>query len=261
MAQVTVMFTVLAMDAGPIVSQREIVLTGDESAPELLDHLFEIGAEEVLAVMPSIFDRSVQVTKQDHDKATHAPKMSKEEGRTVFAENAERVHNKVKTVQTREELLVRCFFRPLPPIRVKLDSPLTWISFLYVVQPAQKVRAFAEWPGLWAEFIITDKSGQEEEIRLKLVKTRVHRAEGQMALGVHEIDVNAVKDALRIVCDDGSVLDVINLQPQGRNVSKNDTKNIHRNLKFPINEIGHRHGDEKLSARVNLSTTSELEIH
>eukprot|EP00188_Purpureofilum_apyrenoidigerum_P001669 Plantae.Rhodophyta-Purpureofilum_apyrenoidigerum.ctg1944.p1 GENE.Plantae.Rhodophyta-Purpureofilum_apyrenoidigerum.ctg1944~~Plantae.Rhodophyta-Purpureofilum_apyrenoidigerum.ctg1944.p1 ORF type:complete len:374 (-),score=78.73 Plantae.Rhodophyta-Purpureofilum_apyrenoidigerum.ctg1944:1576-2697(-) len=169
---VTVMFTVLEMDAGPIASQVEIELTGDEKAPDLLHHLFDIGIDEVIRIMPKVFAGEIQPQEQDGSKATHAAKMSKEEGTTAFTENAVRVHN--------------------------------------------KVRAFADWPGVWAEFISESPSGKREELRVKLLTTKVHKADGGPALGVHEIDIKAGDDAIRIVCDDGSVLDVLELQPQGR---------------------------------------------
>mmetsp|Transcript_44373 Transcript_44373/g.172499 ORF Transcript_44373/g.172499 Transcript_44373/m.172499 type:complete len:364 (-) Transcript_44373:1494-2585(-) len=169
---VTIMFTVLEMDAGPIISQREVTLKGDEKSHELLDSLFDIGTDEVLNVIPSIFDATVEPVEQDHSKATHADKMRKEEGVTAFTENAVRIHN--------------------------------------------KIRAFAGWPGVWAEFISETAKGVREELRIKLITSRVHEAEGGPALGVHEINLGACKDALRVVCDDGSVLDILELQPQGK---------------------------------------------
>mmetsp|Transcript_6335 Transcript_6335/g.19127 ORF Transcript_6335/g.19127 Transcript_6335/m.19127 type:complete len:374 (+) Transcript_6335:58-1179(+) len=169
---VTVMFTVLEMDAGPIVSQVEVELNGDEKAPELLKRLFDIGTDEVIRVMPKIFSGKIETRDQNASEASHAAKMSKDEGTTAFTENAVRVHN--------------------------------------------KVRAFADWPGVWAEFVSEASSGKKEELRVKLLTTKVHKADGGPALGVHDIDTGAGGDALRIVCDDGSVLDVMELQPQGR---------------------------------------------
>lgn len=92
------MFTVLEMDAGPIIAQYERILRGDEKAPALLEELFDEGTQLLLNQMPAILDGSVKSTPQDSAKASHASKMSKQEGTTFFTENAVRVHNKVSSV-------------------------------------------------------------------------------------------------------------------------------------------------------------------
>ena len=90
---VTVLFTVFEMDAGPIAGQTELVLTGDEKADELLPLLFDQGSDLLLSVLPAVFsgDKAQDgkgCVMQDDTAATHAAKMSKEEGELWFTENA-----------------------------------------------------------------------------------------------------------------------------------------------------------------------------
>lgn len=75
---VSVAFTVLKMDSGPILRQVHRPLTGDEQAPELLEELFETGTEQLLDALPSVWDGSYKEAQweQDHDCATEAPKLS-----------------------------------------------------------------------------------------------------------------------------------------------------------------------------------------
>ena len=73
----TVAFTVLAMDAGPVLRQLERPLVGDEQAPELLLELFEQGTNLLLDALPSVWDGSCdgELQQQDADRATKAPKI------------------------------------------------------------------------------------------------------------------------------------------------------------------------------------------
>lgn len=173
---VSVAFTALKMDSGPILAQKRMPLDGTEQAPELLRTLFDIGSDALIEALPSVFAGTAfeAAVPQDDSAATDADKLSKDEARLAFVECAAIVHN--------------------------------------------KVRAFAGWPGTWGDFVVTDKtSGKEEAVRLKVIKSRVLRAEGGMCLGVH--DVTLTKDGyLKIICDDGSVLGVASVQPPGKKV-------------------------------------------
>lgn len=168
---VSVAFTVLKMDAGPVVAQTTRVLEGDERAPDLLESLFEQGTDDLLRVLPSVWDGSVDCWPQDEANASHAPKLDKQEARLTFTETARIVHN--------------------------------------------KVRAFAGWPGTWADFEVGEYM-KGEAVRLKVVRTRVLRERGGMCLGVHDVSFDAEKDCLAVTCDDGSVIGVSVVQPPGK---------------------------------------------
>lgn len=170
---VSVAFTVLKMDSGPIVAQPRIKLNGDEQAPELLSSLFALGTEHLISVLPSIWDRTVTCTEQEEAEHSHAPKISKDEARLTFVENAKIVHN--------------------------------------------KVRAFAGWPGTWADFEIFHSPTEKEELRLKVLKTSVLRPTGGMCLGVHDVSFDEDEQCLALTCDDGSVVGAHIVQPLGKN--------------------------------------------
>jgi len=98
---VSVLFTVFEMDAGPIAAQSELVLDGNEKADELLPTLFDQGSDLLLGVLPEVFSGAkaqdgTGCLVQDDAEATHAAKMSKEEGELWFTENAVYAHNKVR---------------------------------------------------------------------------------------------------------------------------------------------------------------------
>lgn len=93
---VCVLYTVLKMDAGPVLAQRRRRLEGHEQAPDLLEELFSTGTDALLEVLPKVWDGSAEMVEQEHELATHAPKISKEEARLSFTENAQIVHNKIR---------------------------------------------------------------------------------------------------------------------------------------------------------------------
>jgi methionyl-tRNA formyltransferase len=173
---VSIAFTELKMDSGPILAQPRVSLSGSEHAPELLESLFDLGTDTLISLLPSVFsgDAARLATPQNHEHASHAPKLTKEEGRLTFVENAVIVHN--------------------------------------------KVRAFAGWPGTWAEFEIDrgdDKS--KEPLQLKILETKVTRSVGGMCLGVHDVRLSDDGNGLAVTCDDGSALTIGSVQPSGKN--------------------------------------------
>ena len=82
------MFTVLKMDAGPLVKQIVKPLQGDEKAPEILTEMFAVGTNELIDVLPSVFDGTITISNavaQDHTRSTNATKLSVEEAKIDFA--------------------------------------------------------------------------------------------------------------------------------------------------------------------------------
>lgn len=161
---VTVAFTVRAMDAGPIAAQVRERLDPNVQAPELLLHLFEVGAHLLVRTLPQVFEGSLVPTEQDASAATKAKKISVEEGLLDWQLPAAVLHN--------------------------------------------KVRAFAGWPGARGRFRV---AGEESE--LKIVTTRLG-ADTQPT----KSECTLRGEALVVVCEDGSCLEVLALQPPGKRV-------------------------------------------
>jgi methionyl-tRNA formyltransferase len=95
---VSLAYTVLACDAGPVLAQQTLHLTGNEQAPELLEALFRKGTNLLLEKLPSVLSGSAEAeaVPQDEAAATRARKMSKAEARLDFAASARELHNKVR---------------------------------------------------------------------------------------------------------------------------------------------------------------------
>lgn len=94
---VTTMFIEPALDTGPILLQRETPIGANETAPELMERLAEIGAEllgETLARLNDLTPRP----QRDQD-ATFAPILKKEDGLIDWSRSAIEIERAVRGFQ------------------------------------------------------------------------------------------------------------------------------------------------------------------
>jgi methionyl-tRNA formyltransferase len=92
---ITIIALAEKMDSGDILAQKETDIKSDETAGELHDRLSAIASPLLLETIDKIADSSIVYTKQDHSKATLAPKLRKPDGFLDFSESAESLVRKV----------------------------------------------------------------------------------------------------------------------------------------------------------------------
>jgi methionyl-tRNA formyltransferase len=179
---VSVAFTVLAMDAGPIVRQVRRPLGGDECFPELLLELFETGTDQLLDALPSVWDGSCEasLTPQDGDAATKAAKVAVGEAEVrLDLMSAREVHNRARGFSGWPGIWTELDMGDAkPPVRAKLLSTS-----------------------------IPDQEGGEEEAT---PTGGVGRASRDLRLK------KGKPGALELTCEDGSVLEVNQLTLPGK---------------------------------------------
>jgi len=95
---VTVLYTVKEMDAGPILAQQKMPIDSEVQAPELLTRLFSLGTELLLENLAVVWDGmgDKMAHPQDSSAATHAPKLTRDQGALDFRQPAVVCHNKVR---------------------------------------------------------------------------------------------------------------------------------------------------------------------
>ena len=93
---VTIMQTVLALDAGDIESQREMDILPDETAGELLVRLSEMGADMLIETLDRLENGSAVFTSQDESKSSYYPMMSKDMGLIDFNKTSQEIHDFVR---------------------------------------------------------------------------------------------------------------------------------------------------------------------
>jgi methionyl-tRNA formyltransferase len=84
-AGVSVMEVVRALDAGPVVSQREEAVSAHDTTATLEERLAVIGAELLVETLRPWAERRLTATPQDEALATYAPQLSRAEARIDWA--------------------------------------------------------------------------------------------------------------------------------------------------------------------------------
>lgn len=95
-AGVTVFRLVPEMDAGPILRQAALPIGPDATASTLYGELSSLGADLAFDGLRALAEGTSSFKEQDASRATHAPKLSREEFEVSWAWPAERVHNAVR---------------------------------------------------------------------------------------------------------------------------------------------------------------------
>lgn len=180
---VSVLFTVSKMDAGPIVKQKVENIDEDDNATKLLPHLFDVGTESLLEAIPDVVSGKITMDnslQQDEELVVNADMIHSSEGELrVWRDSARVCHN--------------------------------------------KIRGFSMWPGTFMYFQIGDDedddaggSSAAEPVKVKIIQSRVLQEEGS-ANPTNVVELGPAKtDGLHLVCGDGSVLELLQVQPVTR---------------------------------------------
>ncbi|MDO8336324.1 MAG: methionyl-tRNA formyltransferase [Candidatus Saccharibacteria bacterium] len=93
---VSIMKLSAEMDAGPVYSQLKIPLAGTEYANELYKNLAQKGTEQLISVLPSILDGTLQPTEQNNDSATYCKLIEKTDGGINWQQSAPEIAKKIR---------------------------------------------------------------------------------------------------------------------------------------------------------------------
>lgn len=93
---ITIMYMSSQMDAGDIISQKEIEITYEDTAETLHDKLAVLGRDLLLETLPSIIDGTNTRIKQDESKVTYGFNIKREDELLDFSKTKREVYNKVR---------------------------------------------------------------------------------------------------------------------------------------------------------------------
>jgi methionyl-tRNA formyltransferase len=96
---VSIMRVVTELDAGPVFTVARAPIPGDATSGDMEAVLARLGAEQLVPVVDALARGIAVETLQDHAAATHAPKITKDEGPIDWREPAATVHNRVRGLQ------------------------------------------------------------------------------------------------------------------------------------------------------------------
>ncbi len=86
------------MDTGPVILERRVAVTADETSGELLARLAPIGAEALLEAIAAIADGTAKAVAQDPVHASHAPMLAKTDGAIDFTQPVSLVAARIRGV-------------------------------------------------------------------------------------------------------------------------------------------------------------------
>ena len=117
---VTVMKMDVGLDTGPMLSQRSIRLTRDDTAGSVIEKLSHLGADLLIETLPDYLSGKLTPMPQPEEGATYAPMLKKEEGKLDFARPAEELERRVRA------------FNPWPGAFMDFDGALLKIHRAHV---------------------------------------------------------------------------------------------------------------------------------
>lgn len=96
---VTIMYMEKVMDAGDIISQREIPLTDEDDTGQLFKKLSLLGRDLLMDTLPSIFAGENDSIKQDENQVTFSPMISREQEQIDWTKTARQIFNHIRALR------------------------------------------------------------------------------------------------------------------------------------------------------------------
>ena len=93
---ITIMKTDVGMDTGDILYQEEVAIPGDMDAGTLSGILSDVGARCIVPVAEAWTSGAIVPVRQDEEKATYAPMMSRADGKIDWTVDAQTIHNLIR---------------------------------------------------------------------------------------------------------------------------------------------------------------------
>lgn len=93
---ITIMKMDEGVDTGPILRQQSLPILDSDTSHTLSVRLAQLGAELLIATLSDYLEGKIVPQEQDHEKATYAPMLKKEEGELDFHQPAVSLWRKVR---------------------------------------------------------------------------------------------------------------------------------------------------------------------
>ncbi|MEM9488942.1 MAG: methionyl-tRNA formyltransferase, partial [Myxococcota bacterium] len=95
---VTIMQLDEGMDTGPMLLERRVAIEPTDTAGTMHDKLAPVGAQAMLEALAGLEAGTLAARPQDHERSSHAPMLSKEDGRVDWNQGADPVRNRIRGV-------------------------------------------------------------------------------------------------------------------------------------------------------------------
>jgi len=110
------------MDSGPILAQRAVDLSANETSQTLSIKLSLLGANLLQEILPDYFSGNISSSDQDTNKVTKAPLLRKIDGKLEFNKSAVEIERQVRAFHPWPGNFMEFNGQPLKVLRVRIDS-------------------------------------------------------------------------------------------------------------------------------------------
>ncbi|GAA0460856.1 methionyl-tRNA formyltransferase [Alkalibacillus silvisoli] len=93
---VTIMYMVEALDAGAMIAKDRVKIEEDDHVGTLHDKLSEVGADLLVETLPKLFANEIKPIEQNHEEATFASNIKREQERIDWSRTQQEVYNQVR---------------------------------------------------------------------------------------------------------------------------------------------------------------------
>ncbi len=95
---ISIMKIVEQLDAGPVLLQEKIKIDEKSNTKNISLILSELGAKNMIECIKKIEKNKIQYEEQDHNQASYAKKISKNESRIIWGESAKKILAKINAL-------------------------------------------------------------------------------------------------------------------------------------------------------------------
>ena len=92
---VSIMKITEELDSGPVMKKIEIDISPSDTSGVISEKLSKIGSKYIVRALDDIFNEKDKFTEQDHNNATYAKKIKKNEGKINWEESAKNIIGKI----------------------------------------------------------------------------------------------------------------------------------------------------------------------
>ena len=117
---ITIMRMDVGLDTGPMLSQKSIRLTREDTADSVFEKLSHLGADLLIETLPDYLSGKLQPVPQPEEGVTYAPMIKKEDGQLDFTHPADELERRVRA------------FNPWPGAFMDLDGMLLKVHRAHV---------------------------------------------------------------------------------------------------------------------------------
>jgi methionyl-tRNA formyltransferase len=139
---VTIMQMDVGLDTGPMLSQRSIRLTREDTAGSVFEKLSRLGADLLIETLPDYLSGKLTPTPQPAEGVTYAPMLKKEEGQLDFTHDVHELERRVRAFNPWPGAFMDFDGAPLKVHRARVEAEDASVGqrLIYQNQPAVGAR-------------------------------------------------------------------------------------------------------------------------